>query len=65
MSGPRATMTNVLEEGAGNVMVLEEPATVSDLANALNTMKVTARDIISIFQARKQAGALQGELVIM
>jgi flagellar P-ring protein precursor FlgI len=46
-------------------MVLDEPANVSDLANALNALKVTPRDIISIFQALKQAGALQAELVIM
>lgn len=61
------TMTTVSEgQGEQNaVMVLDEPANVSDLANALNALKVTPRDIISIFQALKQAGALQAELVIM
>lgn len=60
------TMTTVSEdEENGKVMVIQEPASVSDLANALNTLKVSPRDIISIFQALKQAGALQAELVIM
>lgn len=61
------TMTTVSEgQGEQNaVMVLDEPANVSDLANALNALKVSPRDIISIFQALKQAGALQAELVIM
>lgn len=60
------TMTEVTEGEAGNtVMVLNEPASVNELAQGLNALKVSARDIISIFQALKQAGALQAELVIM
>ena len=62
------TMTTVSDRGEGGedtVMVLNEPASVSDLADALNALKVTPRDIISIFQAIKQAGAMQAELVIM
>ena len=38
--------------------------TVSQLATALNNLKVTPRDLISIFQALKQAGSLNGELII-
>lgn len=38
--------------------------TVQDIANALNLLNVTPRDIISIFQALKESGALQAELVI-
>lgn len=43
------------------------PATVSlnELVQALNAMGVTPRDLISILQAIKQAGALQAELVVM
>ncbi len=37
----------------------------SDIVDALNKMKVTASDIIAIFQALKASGALQAELVIM
>jgi len=58
------TATTV-EESANQVMVLNEPADVNDLAQALNGLNVKPRDIISIFQALKQAGALQAELVIM
>jgi flagellar P-ring protein FlgI len=31
----------------------------------LNSLKVTPRDIIAIFQALKESGALKAELVIM
>lgn len=39
-------------------------ATVQDIANALNSLRVKPRDLIAIFQALKEAGALEGELVI-
>ncbi len=39
--------------------------TVADVARALNALGVTPRDLISIFQALKQAGALHAELVIL
>ncbi|HYF03721.1 MAG TPA: flagellar basal body P-ring protein FlgI [Patescibacteria group bacterium] len=39
-------------------------ATVQDMARALTALKVSPRDLIAIFQALKEAGALQGELVI-
>jgi flagellar P-ring protein precursor FlgI len=43
------------------------PATVNvgSLARALNALGVTPRDLISIFQALKEAGALHADLVIM
>lgn len=40
-------------------------ANVADVAKVLNTLGVTPMDIVAIFQALKEAGALQGELVIM
>ena len=43
---------------------LPEDATVDDIANALNYLEVKPRDLVSIFQALKEAGALQGELII-
>lgn len=47
--------------------VIELPAGVklSDITNALNKIGATPRDIVAIFQALKQAGALRSELVIM
>jgi len=47
------------------LMVLQEGVTISDVARALNVLGVTPRDLISIFQAIKRAGALHAELVIM
>lgn len=58
------TDTTVKEDEAKNV-VIKNIATVSDLASALNQIGLKPRDIIAIFQAIKEAGALQAELVIM
>lgn len=41
-----------------------EGPTVQDMANALTALKVSPRDLIAIFQALKEAGSLQGELII-
>ncbi len=51
----------------GAVVVLDESAgsSVGDLAEALNSLKVSPRDMISIFQALKESGALKAELKIM
>jgi len=59
-----ATQIQVEEQGTG-VVVVEEAANVGDVASALNSLGVTPRDIIAIFQALQQAGALRGELVII
>ncbi len=39
-------------------------ATVQDMAAALTALKVSPRDLIAIFQALKESGSLQGELII-
>ena len=46
-------------------MVVQESATIQDVAKALNAIGASPRDIISIFQAIKAAGALRAELVIL
>lgn len=48
-----------------HMIVLEDMADVNGVARALNTLGVSPRDIISIFQLLKEAGALQAELVIL
>ncbi|MCD6169791.1 MAG: flagellar basal body P-ring protein FlgI [Candidatus Latescibacteria bacterium] len=53
------------ESEKARVIALEEAASVSDIAKALNALGATPRDIIAIFQALKEAGALHGELVII
>jgi flagellar P-ring protein precursor FlgI len=52
-------------EDSTSVVAIDGVATVQDVARALNTLHVTPRDIISIFQALKEAGALKAELVII
>ncbi len=39
-------------------------STVEDMAASLNLLQVKPRDLIAIFQALKESGALQAELVI-
>jgi len=55
---------NIEQRGTG-VVVIPGTANVGDVAAALNRLGVTPRDIIAIFQALKQSGALQAELVII
>ncbi len=55
--------TNVTETKTGLVTLPELP-TVEKVASALNALGVTPRDMMAIFQAMKQAGALQAELLI-
>jgi len=43
---------------------LAEGATVGDLVQALNRVKLSTREMITVLQAIKQAGALHAELVI-
>ncbi len=61
------TGIQVLESGGkeGGLTVLNQGATVSDVARALNLLGASPRDIISIFQALKEAGALHAELRII
>lgn len=56
------TDTTVTENRAGLIPLPELP-TVENVAAALNALGATPRDMMSIFQAMKQAGALQAELI--
>lgn len=58
-----STTTNV-NEGKGSFMVVEEAPTIERVAAALNALGVSTRDMMSIFQTMKRAGALQAELVL-
>ncbi|HEX2866345.1 MAG TPA: flagellar basal body P-ring protein FlgI [Ignavibacteriales bacterium] len=53
------------QEDSTRAVALSGAATVQEVAQALNSLKVAPRDIIAIFQALKEAGALVAELVIM
>jgi flagellar P-ring protein precursor FlgI len=55
-----------VDEGSGQRMVvLEEGVSLQDLVAGLNALGVGPRDLISILQAIKAAGALQAEIVVM
>ncbi len=60
----RETKIKAMEE-KGTLNVVNKTVSVSEMARALNAMGLTPRDLISIFEALKQAGALQAELKIM
>jgi flagellar P-ring protein FlgI len=53
-----------LHEEKGALIPLQEMPTVEKVAQSLNSLGVTPRDMMSIFQAMKQAGALQAELIL-
>jgi flagellar P-ring protein precursor FlgI len=55
----------IVDQDEARMLVLEETGTVQDVARALNTLGVSPRDMISIFQSIKAAGALDAELVIL
>lgn len=57
------TDTKVTENKA-HLVELPELPTVEKVASSLNALGVTPRDMMAIFQAMKQAGALQAELLI-
>lgn len=52
-------------ESDANVVTIDGANNIQEVASALTSLKVSPRDIIAIFQAIKEAGALPAELVIM
>ena len=52
-------------EEKGLLHVVPRQVSVAELARALNAMGLTPRDLISIFDALRKAGALQAQLKIM
>jgi flagellar P-ring protein precursor FlgI len=59
---PRTDTT--LTEKPGRLIALPEMPTIDKVAAGLNAIGVTPRDMMAIFQAMKQAGALQAELIL-
>jgi flagellar P-ring protein FlgI len=59
------TRVEIDEGGGQRMVVLEEGVSLQDLVAGLNALGVGPRDLISILQAIKAAGALQAEIVVM
>lgn len=56
--------TQVSEDVAESI-ILPSETTVGQLSETLNTLNLTPRDIISIFQSLDRAGVLRGELIVL
>lgn len=54
-----------VEEGNNRLFLLEPGVSIGEVVRALNALGVSPRDLISIFQAIKAAGALQAKLEII
>ena len=61
---PRSSVT-VEETGTEKLTVLPPTVTLQDLVDGLNALGVGPRDMISILQAVKAAGAMQAEIQVM
>lgn len=54
-----------IEEGQGKFSVMEKTATLADLVRGLNALGVKPRDIISVLQTIKAAGAMQARMKLL
>ncbi len=54
-----------LSSAGGQFTVLNEGTTLNEIARGLNAMGVSSRDMIAIFEAIKEAGALEAELIVL
>ena len=59
----QSTDTNISEH-KGAFRVVDESPTIQEVASALNSLGISTRDMMAIFQAMKRAGALQADLVL-
>lgn len=59
------TNIEINEGDQGNVAILTSGVTLEELVTSLNALGITPRDVITILQAIKTAGALQAEIEVM
>jgi flagellar P-ring protein precursor FlgI len=55
----------LVQEGKNPIFLVKSGVSIGELVRALNALGVSPRDLISIFQALKAAGALQAKLEII
>ncbi len=53
------------KKGGDRVIALKETANVGELVKAMNSLGVSPKDLITILQSIKAAGALQGEIEVL
>lgn len=58
------TEIEVTESGTGKLALMARGANLTDLVNGLNSLGVSPRDLISILQSLKAAGALRADLEV-
>ena len=67
-NGTTAVVDNLIPfatQDSTNTIAIQGASNVQEVAAALNSLKVSPKEIIAIFQALKEAGALIAELVII
>lgn len=62
---PETTIDVIEDDGELVLLDMEKGVSIGEIANALNAIGATPRDLIAIFQAIKASGSLQGELVVL
>ncbi len=60
---PNTSATVYQDEG--KVVTIGNATTVQEVAQALNLLGLTPRDIVAVLQALKEAGSLQADLIVM
>ena len=68
-SGGQTAVTNNstinVQQEPGRMFKLDTGATLDDLVRAVNQVGVAPGDLMAILEALQQAGAIQGQLVIL
>jgi flagellar P-ring protein precursor FlgI len=62
---PRTSIDITGENDKANIAFLPEGVTLQELVSSLNALGVTPRDVITILQAIKAAGAIQAEIEVL
>ncbi len=62
---PQTNISVVEEDGQLVVLDMQKGVSIGDIANALNAIGATPRDLIAIFQAIKASGSLYGDLIVL
>lgn len=62
---PQTEMAISEDEGQLVLLDMDKGVSIGEIANALNAIGATPRDLIAIFQAIKASGSMHGELVVL